>query len=623
MRRLLLLSLVLALVMAGFAQQRVTISEYHRNFAEKKVPPVLETMNFSHEALPSSPQDFVYVDEDIIGSTYFDLQSNASMQNRIFVYDDGTIGGVWTMGFDFPNFDDRGTGYNYFDGSDWGSYPSGILEEDRTGWPAYAAWGENGEINVAHYSGAAIDGLVYARRSEKGTGDWTLIDYLTPVGNEMVWPRMTTGGINHSIVHQIALTLPIANGGSLYQGIDGALLYSRSPDGGDTWDMQDVLFDELNSANYLAFSGDTYEVQADGNNVAILYGEFWQDLGLLKSTDGGDTWTQTIIWEHPYPMWDPNNMYPTDTFYCADGAHGLAFDQDGMVHIVFGINRAHSDGEGTFWFSGVGGIGYWNETRPTFSNDLNALCPFADCIYSELVEDYSLIGWTQDINQNGTIDILWDDIAKYYLGLSSMPQIIIDELNNIYVVYSSVTETYDNGTQSYRHLWARWSFNGDFWGPFYDLTSDLIHIFDECVFPSVASFSDDWFYLVYQADTEPGMAIKGDEDPYGENFIRFMKVYKGVGIFENKSPDESLKVSQNIPNPFTSETVIQIELFDDCNVFLEVTNLTGQKVIEINIGYLQPGVHYITIDAVGINPGLYFYTVNAGEAAVTKKMMVE
>ncbi|MCD4682920.1 MAG: T9SS type A sorting domain-containing protein [Bacteroidales bacterium] len=623
MRRLLLLSLVLASFMAGLTQQRVTIPEDLRNFAEKKVPPVLETMNFSHEVLPSSTQDFVSVEEDIIGSTYFDLQSNASMQNRIFVYDDGTIGGVWTLGFDFPNFDDRGTGYNYYDGSAWGSNPTGQLEDDRTGWPAYAAWGENGEINVAHYSGAAYDGLVYARRTEKGTGDWTLIDYLTPVGNEMVWPRMTTGGVNHSIVHQIALTRPIANGGSLCQGIDGALLYSRSPDGGDTWDMQDVLFDELNSTNYLAFYGDTYEVQADGDNVAILYGDSWTDLGLLKSTDGGDTWTQTIIWEHPYPMWDPNAMYPTDTFYCADGAHGLAFDQDGMVHIVFGINRAHSDGEGTFWFHGVGGIGYWNETRPTFSNDLNALCPFADCIYSELVEDYSLIGWTQDINNNGTIDILWDDIAKYYLGLSSMPQIIIDDLNNIYVVYSSVTETYENGTQSYRHLWARWSYNGDFWGSFFDLTSDLIHIFDECVFPSVASFSDDWFYLVYQVDTEPGMAVKGDEDPYGENFIRFMKVYKGVGIFENKSPDESLKVSQNIPNPFSKETMVQIELFDACNVSLEVTNLTGQKVLEINKGHLPVGIHNITLKADGLSLGLYFYTVNAGDAAVTKKMILE
>ncbi|MCD4683484.1 MAG: hypothetical protein K8R86_09405, partial [Bacteroidales bacterium] len=409
MKRLLLLSFVLAFVMAGFAQQRATISNDLRNFAVKKVQPVIETNNFSHEALPSSSQDLLTPEEEIIGTTFYDLQSNSSMQNRIFVYDDGTVGAVWTIGYDFPNFaDDRGTGYNYFDGNDWGPIPTEKLEADRTGWPAYSAWGENGEINLAHYSGAAYDGLAYSRRADKGSGDWTLIDYLTPVGNEMVWPRMTTGGVNHSVVHQIALTRPVANGGSIYQGIDGAMLYSRSADGGDTWNMQDVLIDEMNSSNYLYFSGDTYEVQAQGDNVAILYGDSFTDLGLMKSTDGGDTWTQTIIWECPYPLWDPNAMFPTDTFYCADGAHGLAFDQSGMVHVVFGINRAQSDGAGAFWYPGVGGIGYWNENRPTFSNDMNALCPYSDCVYSELVDDYSLIGWTQDINNNGTIDVLDD-----------------------------------------------------------------------------------------------------------------------------------------------------------------------------------------------------------------------
>ncbi len=242
-------------------------------------------------------------------------------------------------------------------------YPLSELENDRTGWPAYAAWGENGEINCAHYSGAAIEGLAYARRETKGTGDWTFINYTTPVGNELVWPRITTGGVNHDVLHQIAITTPTFLGGSIYQGLDGALLYSRSIDGGDTWEIQDELIEDINSTYYLAFSGDTYEIQSDGDNVAILYGESWQDLGLLKSTDGGESWSKTIIWEHPYPLWDPNSFIPTDTFYCVDGAHSLAFDHDGMVHVVFGINRAYSDGTGTFWFPGVDGIGYWNEDR--------------------------------------------------------------------------------------------------------------------------------------------------------------------------------------------------------------------------------------------------------------------
>ncbi len=626
MKRILLLTFVLGIVLSGFTQERATVSNELRNFAVKNVQPTAETMNFSHESLPSSSPELT-PEEEIVGNTFYDLQSNSSMQNRIFVYDDGTMGAVWTIGYDFPNFaGDRGTGYNYFDGNNWGPIPTERLEADRTGWPAYSAWGENGEINTIHYSGAATEGLVFSRRETKGTGDWTQFDFHSPQATaEYLWPRMTTGGVNHSVTHLISLTMPVGNGGAIYQGIDGAILYSRSQDGGDTWDIEHKLFDEMNSSNYLFFSGDTYEVQAQGDNVAILYGDSFTDLGLMKSTDGGDTWSQTIIWECPYPMWDPNAMFPTDTFYCADGAHGLAFDQSGMVHVVFGINRAQSDGAGSFWYPGVGGIGYWNENRPTFSNDMNALCPFSDCVYSELVDDYSLIGWTQDINNNGTIDVL-DDWGSYYLGFSSMPQIVIDDMNNIYMVFSSVTETYDNGTQSYRHLWGRYSGYGDFWGPFVDLTSDLIHIFDECVFPSVASTTDDNLYLVYQTDTEPGLAVRGDEDPFGNNDIRFMKIDKmelKVGIEENNSPIFDYDVTQNYPNPFTGTSTVQVNVRTTTNLSLEVVNMMGQIVQTVDAGVAQPGMNEIIIDGSKLTSGVYFYTVKAGETSVTRKMIVE
>ncbi|MCD4730277.1 MAG: T9SS type A sorting domain-containing protein [Bacteroidales bacterium] len=624
MKRVLLLIFVLGIVFSGFAQ-RPSVSKDLRDFAVKKVQPTLETMNLTHDVLPAAVPEMSPT-EDIIGNTYFDLQSNSSMQNRIFAYDDGTMGGVFTLGFDFPGFnDDRGTGYNYYDGSSWGAWPTERLEDDRTGWCAYSAWGESGEINVIHYAGAAIMGVAFSRRPIKGTGDWTQFDYHSPAADaDWVWPRMTSGGIDNSVTHFIGLTRPIANSGAIYQGLDGALLYSRSEDGGDTWSIDGELFDEMSSSNYVQFSGDTYEIQADGDNVAILYGETWTDLGLMKSTDGGDTWTQTIIWEHPYPFFDPATPTVTDTFYCADGAHGLDFDQSGKVHIVFGINRGHSDGAGTFWFPGVGGIGYWNEDRPTFSNDLNALSPYGDP-GTELEIDLSLIGWTQDINGNDTIDVL-DDWGTYYLGFSSMPQILIDDMNRMFVVYSSVTEGYDNDAQSYRHLWCRTSPNGEWWGTFHHLTSELIHIFDECVWPSIASASEDNFYLVYQHDNEPGMAVRGDEDPYGENFISVMTVIKEevwTSVEENSIPIYDYDVMQNYPNPFTGSSTVKVNVRQSTELSLEVVNMMGQRVYTVDAGVAQAGVNIITIDGTKLTPGVYFYTVRAGETAITKKMIVE
>ena len=467
-----ILSMVVAMA------QRVNVPQSLRNKALPKTKAITETMNFDHQALVSNPAPAgpEIAEEAIIGKTRYDLQTNASMQNRIYRFDDGTFGAVYTYGMDDSGFPDRGTGYNYFDGSSWGPISTNRLEIYRTGWPAYAPFGENGEINVAHYSGAPVEGLAFSYRINKGTGDWSLFDFAGPDGFEgILWPRMATGGVDHSVIHLIALTQPVGIGGATYQGVDGALLYSRSSDGGVTWDPENQLLEEINADYYLFTSGDTYEIEAQGDKVAFLFGGGFQDLCLMKSIDNGDSWEKTVIWECPYPLWDPASIYQTDTFYNADGAHDLYFGPDGKVHVVFGIDRTYCDGAGTFWFPLVDGVGYWNEDRPSFSGNINALNPYGGP-ESELVENYSLIGWAQDINNNGEWDIL-GDVGAYYLGASSMPSIYVDDYDRVFVVFSSVTETFNNGIQDYRHIWLRSSNSGgDLWGSFYDVTSDIIHI---------------------------------------------------------------------------------------------------------------------------------------------------
>lgn len=622
MKKTVFVSACVLISISTFSQKRVMISKEMQNHGVRVDNSYNQTWEGSQIKAPYKNSCFL---EEDLGTTYYDLQTLASMQQRLHVFDDGTMGAVWTMGFDYTAFPDRGTGYNYYDGASWGPFPDSIIESNRSGWPEYAPYGENGEIVVSHISGAGeAEGLTLLKRENKGTGDWEELNFLGPPDCEdLKWPRIATGGVSNSVIHLLAVTAPTSNCGFPYQGQEVAILYSRSADGGSTWNPENFVIPDIDSSYYNGFSADVYEIRAEGDKVGILIGDPWIGLLLLKSNDGGNTWTKTIIWEHPYPFWIVGEE--TDTFYCADGAHSLDFDNDGIVHVVFGINRAYSEPSGTYWFPAVDGIGYWNENRPTFSNNLNALSPYGDP-GSELVENYSLIGWTQDVNQNGQLDIL-EDWGRYYLGFSSMPQIIFDESSNILVlVFSSVTETYDNGIQNYRHLWMRGSFyNGNYWSQFYDLTSDPSHIFDECVFPSLAPYSDEWetYYLSYQNDDEPGLAIRGDLDPYTENHITFMKTDFGVGIEEKQKSGEILSVSQNQPNPFSSETKVKVEIFEAADVILNLTTLTGQKVLELNKGHLQPGVHIITIDAARINPGVYFYTMKAGDNCITKKMIIK
>jgi len=82
-------------------------------------------------------------------------------------------------------------------------------------------------------------------------------------------------------------------------------------------------------------------------------------------------------------------------------------------------------------------------------------------------------------------------------------------------------------------------------------------------------------------------------------------------------------VSQNRPNPFNGYTTIDVNLTESSNVVIEVLNVTGQKVMELNNGTLNAGSHTFRIDGSQLSSGVYFYTVHAGNSSVTKKMIVQ
>ncbi len=209
-----------------------------------------------------------------------------------------------------------------------------------------------------------------------------------------------------------------------------------------------------------------------------------------------------------------------------------------------------------------------------------------------------------------------------------MPQLVIDETNHMFLVYSSVTETYSNGNKNYRHIWARGSGDGGItWEGFSDLSSDLVHIFDECVYPACAAGSDDKIYLVYQADIEPGTAVWGSQHPYVDNKYMFMSVSKQdlitVGIKEEQPLVNADNVSQNYPNPFNQTSDVKVILKENTGLSLEVITLSGQKVYETDISDAKPGLNTLTIEANNLTPGIYFYNVKAGDSSVTKKMIID
>lgn len=450
------------------------------------------------------------INETVIGNTKYDLQTNTAVQRRIVNHGNGDISAVWTYSPD-NTWATRGTGYNFFDGTSWGAQPTSTVESIRTGWPNLGVAGGN-ELVIAH--DPAADQLIQNDRSTIGSGAWneTVLSSL----EVSLWTKMAVGGPGNNTVHMIGLTTPttvtFGPPGVPYNGLDGALLYYRSLNGGQTWDIVDLQLPMLDSVHYVGIDADAYSIDAHGSTIAIVVADLGNGVQLWKSTDNGVNWTRTSLVSPPALRFDDNTtMIPAvfdSAWYGSDGTCHVLVDQNDNAHVWFGrmfiTNATLGDGLiGYYPFQN--GIEYWNETW----GDRAPLT----------------IAGALDLNGNGAIDIpdqSW--LANYrFNGLAGYPTAGIDGSGNLYMTYTAVKEDADNLAQKYRRIYGTMSTDGGCtWSVPIDLTSDVSHDFDECVYPSMARNVDNKVHLVYQRDFEPGLAVNGDEDPVVTNDILYL-----------------------------------------------------------------------------------------------------
>jgi aminopeptidase N len=81
-------------------------------------------------------------------------------------------------------------------------------------------------------------------------------------------------------------------------------------------------------------------------------------------------------------------------------------------------------------------------------------------------------------------------------------------------------------------------------------------------------------------------------------------------------------LEQNYPNPFNPSTTIEFNIPQNGFITLKVFNVLGREVATLVNGQVEAGKHKVEFDASNLNSGVYFYKVESGSFADTKKMIL-
>ena len=582
---------------------------------------------------------FSSANEVVIGTTTYDLQSNAAVQNRIVHHDDGTISAGWTTSQELnASWSDRGTGYNFFDGTNWGMQPLNRLENSRGGWPSIIAMGSGKEASITHNTDNAHINMTH--RSTVGTGSWTeqnisSLNDSTGIYRDMIWNRSAVGGLNKETIHMIAVTASSNFAGLPFNGLDGALVYYRSQDEGVTWDIQDMQLPGMDTSMFTGMSGDVYTVTAQGETVVVAYFNDWGDSFIVKSIDNGTTWEKTTFLDFPVDKYamddgldlDGDGIY--DQVYSTDNYGAVILDANGQAHVFYGIMMYLDDDltdASSSWFPGINGIAYWNESMGEDVTPATVHAGDTSLWYSDMMNDNWIVQ-APDLNGDGIVGGVdsTGGYALYYASRASMPNAGISANGEIYLSFSGYTETADNGSQVFRHLYiTKSSDGGSTWKTPVDVTPNVSWIgMKECVFGSMVPTVDDKIRIVLQMDNEPGLIVRGDEDLVDFNDIVYLEI-DTVGLFGTSVSVNDIKNTTQFtvyPNPANDYTSIAISLDKTEKVILTIVDLLGKEISKEE-KVLFSGGNTERLDVSNFQNGVYFINLQVGSKITTQKLVI-
>ena len=232
--------------------------------------------------------------------------------------------------------------------------------------------------------------------------------------------------------------------------------------------------------------------------------------------------------------------------------------------------------------------------------------------YFTIADDVELHGVDMFLlSSGGTVDVTSVDVLStiYVVNMTTETELAAFE-------YELKSEMLDN--------WYTFNFhkadNNDFDAPIV-LEADntyavVIETFGGEVLWYTASLAD--------ADFSGAFYYGGDQNWYWNGNEPWVVLNFDESLTSGEPIDQpaAVSLSQNVPNPFSGQTIINYNLNESLPVSIEIVDISGKVSLRYNEGIKAAGQHNIQIDGNQLSNGIYFYTFMAGKHTITKRMVV-
>lgn len=84
----------------------------------------------------------------------------------------------------------------------------------------------------------------------------------------------------------------------------------------------------------------------------------------------------------------------------------------------------------------------------------------------------------------------------------------------------------------------------------------------------------------------------------------------------------AFRLEQNFPNPFNPSCVVRYEMPQSVHAVLTMYDVLGRRVTVLDEGLREAGYHEVVVSTPSLPSGVYFYRLEAGSFAATRKMVI-